>query len=469
MWYNRDMKEPLASKRLVCAAFALVVSLAYAAPQLKTQPEVIAGGELKAKVLAGAQGVPPPTPQAKQYVVTHAGERKSVKRYSVADLWRLRAFAGEWKDRKGNVMRLARVKSLIPELGGDEAEKAEIEKALDAAERSFAGEDAELEAWKKAWNGAGAGRIFEAKGRRYYVEFQLAENVKPAEVEKLYKTFARSVSTVTSASAGAVSSMRWWETTNEQYRFLTDLDRSKGGKFVKDTMRLMRAMRKSYEFYVPPTNAVGVCVVRVFRSLAGYREYRASTGENDTMSCGLWDPSREELLIAAESREQALNTMRHEAFHQYLHYATKNGRHALWFNEGHACFFEDVKYNPAKDTVKVLEAGRRALQVSKAPERYAQAIREILKMNHEQFYSGDTDLHYCTAWALTYFLEKGAYASDEFAPYRKIIPTYLALTADGVEAEAATERAWASVADRDVAADFLKFWREKRKLAANAR
>ena len=456
-------------RRLTFAVFTLFAGSALAAPQLKTQPEVIADGELKAKVLAGSQGVPPPTPQAKQYVLTRAGERRMVKRYAVGDLWRLRAFAGEWKDRKGNVMRLARVTSLVPELGGDEAEKAEIEKALDAAELAFTGGDADLEAWKKAWNGADTGRIFEVKGRRYYVEFQLAESVKPAEVEKLYKAFDRSVSTVTSASAGAVSSMRWWETSNEQYRFLTDLDRSKGGKFVKDTMRLMGAMRKSYEFYVPPTNEVGVCVVRVFRTLAGYREYRASTGDEDTMSCGLWDPSREELLISAESREQALNTMRHEAFHQYLHYATKNGRHALWFNEGHACFFENVKYNPAKDTVKVTDAGSRALRVSRAPERHAQAIREILKMNHEQFYSGDTDLHYCTAWALTYFLEKGAYACDEFAPYRKIIPDYLALTADGVDADTATERAWASVADRDVAADFLKFWREKRKLAANVR
>lgn len=40
-----------------CAALAALAFLrgAFAAPQLKTQPEVIAGGELKAKVLAASE------------------------------------------------------------------------------------------------------------------------------------------------------------------------------------------------------------------------------------------------------------------------------------------------------------------------------------------------------------------------------------------------------------------------------
>lgn len=445
------------------------VGTALAAPQLKSQPEVIADGEIKAKVLANSHGIPAPTPEAKQYVLTRGSERKTVKWYSANDLWRLRAFAGEWKDKKGNVMRLARVKSLVPDIPRGEGEKEEVEKALDEAEKAFAGEEADLEAWQKAWGGSETGRFITAKDRRYYVEFAFAETVKPADAEKLLKTFERSVSTSTSASDGAVSSMRWWEMSIPQYRFLTNLSKSKGEKFIKDTMRLMEAMRKSYEYYVPPTNEVGVCVVRVFKSLDSYREYRASTGSDDQMSCGLWDPNREELLIVAEDREQAQDTMRHEAFHQYLYYATKNGQHALWFNEGHACFFENVKYNPAKNTVKVTDSGNRAMWVAKKPERYAQAMKKILKMDHQAFYSGDANLHYCTAWALTYFLEKGAYVSEEFAPYRKIIPTYLALTASGADADTATKQAWAVVEGRDLAADFLKFWNGKRKQALSVR
>ena len=463
-------------------AFALVLfaaASAGAAPQLKTQAELVAGGELKAKVLAGSQGVPAPTPQAKEYMITRGGVRSQVKWYGVRDLWRQRAFAGEWKDRKGNVMRLARVVSLVPrEIPGapalpgmpaGEGEKEAIARALDAAERAFGGTHAELEEWKAAWGGDGQGKFLEAKGRRYYVEFVYAEDVKPADREKLLKAFERSVSTMTAGAGGAIPSMKWWETENDAYTFLTDLDKAKGGKFVKDAMRLMEAMRKSYEFYVPPQKTLGKCTVRVFRTLAGYRDYRASTGETDEMSCGLWDPSRDELLIAAEDRAQAQDTMRHEAFHQYLHYATGNGFHAMWFNEGHACFFENVRYNPAKNAVKVVDEGNRAAWVAKNPELCARAIPATVRMDRAAFYAGDVNAHYCTAWAIVYFLEKGAYAAEEFAPYRTIVPKYLELTAKGVDAQAASAQAWAAVEGRDVAADFLKFWKEKRKAAVNAR
>ena len=447
-----------------CAALA-----ASAAPQLKTQAEIVAGGELKARVLAGSRGIPPPTPPMHQYRITRDGVSSEVKWYVVADLWRQRAFAGEWKDRRGNVMRLARVLSLAPVFERGDWYKEEIDKGLDECEKAFKGTDEELGKWRGLWGGDAKGRFVTAKnGTRWWVEFDFAESVSDADAEKLLKAFEKSVSTMT-RGGGNISSMKWWEQSNDRYKFLTDLDRAKGGKFIKDAMRLMTAMRKSYEFYIPPTNEVGVCTVRVFKTLAGYREYRSSTGTEDSMSCGLWDPSREELLIAAEDPKQAQNTMRHEAFHQYLHYATKRGDHALWFNEGHACFFENVKYNPAKNTVNVIEKGNRATWVGQDPVRYANAIDDVVRLSYGEFYSGDVNFHYCTAWAICYFLEKGAYASKEFAPYRGIVPKYLELMARGASAEDATAQAWALVKDRDVAADFMKFWKSKRGQALTAR
>ena len=464
-------------KILVGAAVFAAGFAVRAAPMLKTQAEPVADGELKAKVLAGSHGVPAATPESRRYVVTRGEEKRDFQLFFVRDLWRLRAFAGEWRDKRGNVMRLARVKSLIPSdvpaafssMPDGQGEKDAIEKALDAAEREFTGEPLELEVWKKCWGGFGSGKIFEVKGRRYYVEFEFAEAVKPGDEEKLLKNFERSVSGVTSASAGAISSMKWWETENDKYRFLTDLDKAKGGKFVKDAMRLVDAMRKSYEFYVPASKEVGVCTVRVFKTLDGYRQYVAANDAGMEHSCGLWVPSREELLIAAGDPKDAQHTMRHEAFHQYLYYATGNGHHAMWFNEGHATFFENVKYNPAKNTVKVVDEGNRATWVAKNPALYADAMASVIRMGREEFYSGEVNLHYCTAWALTYFLEKGAYTSEEFAPYRGICAAYLAATAAGDSAADATAKAWAPVADRNLAADFLKFWNEKRKAAQNAR
>lgn len=464
-------------KILAGAAMFAVAFAVRAAPMLKTQAELVADGELKAKVLAGSRGIPAPTPESRRYVVTRAGESKDVQLFMVRDLWRLRAFAGEWKDKRGNVMRLARVKSLIPDripavfpsMPAGQGDRGDIEKALDAAEREFTGEPLELEVWKKCWGGFGSGRFVEVKGKRYYVEFEFAENVKPADVEKLYKAFERSVSAKTVGASGAIASMKWWETENSEYRFLTDLDKAKGGKFVKDAMRLVEAMRKSYEFYVPAQRPMKKCTVRVFKTRTGYYDYRASTGDEDSQSCGLWDPRREELLISADDRERAQETMRHEAFHQYLYYATGRGDHAVWFNEGHACFFENVRYNSAKNTVKIVDEGNRAAWIERDPEFFANRIRPTLLKSYRDFYSDDANTNYCTAWAIIYFLEKGAYTSDEFVAYRTIVPKYLELTAQGVDPMIATLQAWSVVTDREVEADFLKFWREKRKAAVNVR
>jgi hypothetical protein len=452
---------------------ALVVFAAIsarAAPQLKPQAELVADGELKAKVLAASQGVPAPTPQSRTYTVTRGAESNQVKCYAPRDLWYQRAFAGEWKDRKGNVMRLGRVKSLVPSFAREDWMKDEIESKLDELEKAF-GEPSEetLAAWKSVWGEDGVGQFVVAKnGARYYVQFVFKENVKDTDAEKLLKVFEKSVSTNV-RGGGNISSMKWWERNDPQYRFLTDLDKAKGGKFIDVAMKLMGAMRKSYEFYVPPQKAVGVSTVRVFKTTDGYRDYLTSTGADELWSFGLWDPSREELLICAEDPALAPEVMRHEAFHQYLFYATGNGRHARWFDEGHAAFFEGIQHHAAKNTVKIVDSGRRARETAENPERVAAHIPRILKMNRDQFYSGDLHLNYRTAWALVYFLEKGAYAADEFEPYRGICAKYLTLTAGGTDAASATAQAWSAVAARDVSADFLKFWTKYRKPALNAR
>ena len=125
-----------------CAALAVS-----AAPQLKTQAEIVADGELKARVLAGSRGIPPPTPPMHQYRITRDGVSSEVKWYVVADLWRQRAFAGEWKDRHGNVMRLARVLSLAPVFERGDWYKEEIDKGLDECEKAFKNSVAYIQSW----------------------------------------------------------------------------------------------------------------------------------------------------------------------------------------------------------------------------------------------------------------------------------------------------------------------------------
>ncbi len=456
---------------------ASLLLTASAAPQLAPQAELVGRGELKAKVLARAKGVPAATPVAKHYTLTRGSETKQIKSYSGLELWRLRAEVGAWKDTKGNIMRIASVKSLPPPETGDllDTEREKLETALDEAEKEFKGGEDEIAAWEKAWKASGdadaIGKFRKMKsGARYYVELEFAEVVKPQDAEKLLKAAAAGISEMTGGVSKNNTSMKWWEEDNEQYKFMTNLDRAKGGKFVKDAMSLMVAMRKAYEFYVPPQKSIGKCTVRVFKTLADYKEYLAGTtsGELD-FSCGLWDPSREELLIAADDVKAAQKTMRHEAFHQYLYYATGYGHHAIWFNEGHACFFENVKYNPAKKTVDILDTGNRAMWTGKDPEGIAMEMQKIIGYTREEFYSGDINSHYVASWALVYFLEKGAYTAEEFAPWRQVVPEYLKAIAQGADAKSATGQAFATVTGRDLAADFLEFWKKHRKLSTKVR
>jgi hypothetical protein len=385
-----------------------------------------------------------------------------VRPYAPADLWRKGAYAGAWKDRKGNVMRLARVKSLVPSFGREHVPEEEVVKGLDELEKAFKGDEAELAEWRKAWGDGGVGRFFVAKnGIRYYVEFEFKETVKDADAQKMLKAFEKSVSTVVSGGGG-ISSMKWWESENDLYKFMTDLDKAKGGKFVKDTMRLMDAMRKAYETYVPPQKKVGKCTVRVFRSIDGYRGYLSDNNTGMEWSCGLWDPSREELLVAADDREQALNTMRHEAFHQYLHYATGNGHHATWFNEGHAELFENSHFD--RNGAIVFDRDVQAASyVQEFAAELAQNIPAILEMDYEDFYDGDQEeiaAKYRLAWSIAYFLEVGA-PKLRYKPYEKLRADYVAALIQTRSMFGATSAVFDDQTRERFIAAWLEFWKRQ--------
>ena len=451
----------------------LMTAALCAAPQLKREAEVVIKGELMAKILDFSSDIPPATPQARILrVVSEDGDEKKYKVYRPIDLWRQRAEGGTWKDRRGNVMMLARVLSLVPDVPVQECTKENIEATLDEMEKSFAGSEDDLAKWKESWKAEGVGQFVSMKGsRRYWVEFRFAEDVKDSDAQKLLKSFVQSVSSA-KGLVGSSKSAKWFKDEDGKFCFLTNLDKKERTKFLKDARRLMKGLRNTFEFYVPPKGNTPVCKVRVYKTLAEYREYRKSTGDNDTKSSGLWDPNREELLVVAEDRKDAQSTMQHESFHQYLHYATGRGDHAMWYNEGHATLFENIKLNAVNNTVRILDQGSRADWVAARPEYYAKLMPSVLKMSHSEFVSGDIrDIndHYVTSWAICYFLERGSYTAKEFAPYRGICARYLELMDKGESAEDATKHAWELAAGRDVSADFLKFWKKKRKAALVAR
>lgn len=451
----------------------LLAELLCGMPYLKRQPELIADGEIKACVLNGRY-CPPATPVGDIYAsVDNNGNRTEVKLFSPADIWRQRAHAGEWRDGSGNVMRLARVLSLIPAFDDLEVEKSAIEARLDEMEKAFQNPTEEdFATWRQSWGTKGLGRLFTAKnGKHYYVEF---ETKNRQDADRLMGDFFESMKNANVFQRG-ISSAKWQKIENADYVFYIDFSDEKGKRFVQELMDYLVVLRRCFEFYIPPQRQMRPCTVRIFKKHADFYAYCKDQlydgEEEDDSFIGYWVPSMEELLISAEDQKQALRTFRHEAFHQYLALSTANSNHATWFNEGHAKFFENSEHDK-RHGVKICEDKN---AMSWLPKIDRKLFFSVLGTEHGDFYDSEKKrlrnrqrevwLRYATSWAIVYFLEKGPLVDKRFAAYGDVIPKYLALTAAGESPLIATEKAWKEVEGKDVYGDFRKFWNNYRQKA----
>jgi len=90
-------------------------------------------------------------------------------------------------------------------------------------------------------------------------------------------------------------------------------------------------------------------------------------------------------------------------------------------------------------------------------------------MDHEAFMSGtlhEVNCRYAASWALVYFLQQAASTLNEYAKYRKVIPTYLELMRqEAMRAELASRKAWATAGTNTLSRDFLEFWNSSEKRA----
>jgi len=480
---------------LACSALAAV-------PSLKGSPEAAGATGIKVKALQGGKSVQAITPKAQRWSFRRGEEKWSETHFDVKEIWTLHERGAQWKDRKGNELTLATPTACCPEFDSGHAKKEDIERTMTADAESFkdptdetlarwasdfTGKTVEAAAFAKSdftsaaveeartvdfGDGLRTAVFFKTKdGTWRYAEFRLAQEAKANELAGLAKKFLAGVvldkaKPAAGKDAGVVMEGRWMTVNVPGYCFKTDLSKSQGQAFIKQSGRMMEAMQAAYRRYVPPVKDLGVSTVRVFASREGYNEYmKGATGEAGDQTIGLWSPSHEELLILDQgnsARAETLKTMRHEAFHQYLFYATGRGNHAMWFNEGHACFFENVSYDQKRNYVRVYDdpKDRRPRGVAEDPEGIAKLVKDILFLEHEAFYAGsllEVNRRYTAAWAAVYFLEKGAPTFKEFECYRNVLPTYLKAMVEGKSAREATELAWEGVKDRDFAADFLKF------------
>jgi len=269
----------------------------------------------------------------------------------------------------------------------------------------------------------------------------------------------------------AVESIRnmkgWWHAETRNYIFLSNLG-TRHRVMVKDLQRNIELLRSAYGTVLSPR--VDIRAVSVVRIFATPEEYINYMGEKHKWSGGMWVAGRKELVIrpidwggSKNQRDRVFKVTFHEAFHQYVFYALDQVRTSVWFNEGHAEFFAAARIRNGQ--VVVEEDKRSWDEIEPLVIAGDVRIKELLKMDYEQFYDEDDEKrrqNYALAWAIVYYLRKGA--PLERPPRNADIPKRyvdaLWQTKDPVKA---TETAFAEVTVPGFERAFLAFWRSRNR------
>ena len=248
----------------------------------------------------------------------------------------------------------------------------------------------------------------------------------------------------------------WHFTGAEEFAVLDDLP---SRAFVETLTNDFPVMRAKYAAAVPtPLNGSNVLsVVRIYASRDEYLDALETDGlTNMTWSAAYWSPQRRELVayLPPDGGQELLKTIRHEAFHQYLSYATSMISASPWLNEGYAQYFEDDAS---------AEWGEGFDLTDENLDRMAAAIPGLLLMDYAQFYDGsdfERRFKYRLAWSVVRFLEKGA---DEvrLKPFAGLKQRYVETLLETHDMRRATSAAFK---DQDLLKKFIaewkKFWRE---------
>ena len=253
----------------------------------------------------------------------------------------------------------------------------------------------------------------------------------------------------------------WWYAEATNYIFLSNIRAAAGTSLIRDMQNTLPALRQAFAKVVEPfSDKTEVNVVRIFESKEAYANYVGGAME---WSIGCWMPSRRELCILSQGsdnkaeKENTVMIIRHEAFHQYLFYASDGIQDAVWFNEGHACFFEAAAIDARGVEVKESDKKRTLMGSLDAA---AQNIPFILAADHTQFYAGDDrkrGLNYATAWGLVYFLRCGT-SSGKTAAYANILGKYRTALRETKNEAAATQEAFKDVDMKALQTAFTDFW-----------
>ena len=272
----------------------------------------------------------------------------------------------------------------------------------------------------------------------------------------------------------------WWFVEMPHYILVSNL--TPNNRFLVERIQEdVERLRDAFSILFPPVKEIReVSVVRVFNTREEYVDY---VGRDYQWTLGLWMPSKRELVISpsrsgtqgskgSKAKKEILDTAYHEAFHQYVHYALNQVSLPLWFNEGHACLFEAAVFSRARPYVVLEENESRADFLRQVSDfGYETDVVQVMSMSRDEFYleglRGDgvdrmRAQHYASAWAITYFLRKGAPALFPEKGYGAILLRIVEFLLDHDEdVNGAVQYALEGVDRSELQHDFEAFWKSR--------
>lgn len=387
-------------------------------------------------------------PRASSFLMTRGESRRLEDRYSAFDLWVSESVDGRWMDEEGRVFVLAHLSSLPPLGDAAKAVKTRVDFAATRvpikkrdlrAVRTAVGELSPVAITEKEsrprqlprgfkdvdyWQGTNTSAIvcaylLEKSDTWRFASWELAEGDDFGASLKLFeREFLAKEARALEFAAPALSPEepperarlrldarhsvamypKWHVTDGEDFVVLDDLPtRDFAIAFTNDLKALRREFARVFPPEVDITNSLAVA--RIYSNRNEYLEALEASGLTDMgWSAAYWSPERRELVASGAD----LKTLRHEAFHQYLSYATAFREVEPYLNEGYAQYFEDPESLDWR-----LPNGKPS---DEDLERLSFLLPALFKMNYEEFYAGSDEdrlLKYRLAWSFAVFLEKG--------------------------------------------------------------
>ena len=255
----------------------------------------------------------------------------------------------------------------------------------------------------------------------------------------------------------------WHFAATEDVVVIDNLDDSSRATFVTSLTNSLPCLRRAYAACaptsLPATNQLAV--VRVF---ATREEYLAYVGVKHKWTAALWDTLHRELVLylPLDGAKGLLQTVWHEAFHQYLAYAAALVTAAPWFNEGNAEMFEHSSLD-RKGKVVFERHAEAATYVQSYAADLAAILPSFLSLDYAEFYDGTQEeiaARYHLAWSLAYFLEVGA-PDVRFQPFANTRRDYVKALIDTRSTAEADRVVFNEELRKQFIAAWLDFWKHQ--------